>query len=300
MKNKLMNNQIKNLFTCPSCSFEFKIKENKLICTDCGNEYEIDDNLIDFGVKQQRFVNNWGGTADEDEAMEWITNLIEEGYLIEEDLQWLQKNVNEDAIESSWKQALEEIRGEYYNPDNDVIVDLASGMGSVFNNGMDFKKLEGKTVILTDLSRKILEDVRDRLKEKTQNINMIYAVCDVGNLPLKDNSVDFISSVGVFANAFSGKDILGELKRILKPSKRFKLFEFLNIEGSRSQKLKEKIANEDILSTVERFKIGFEEIDLKKFEIDKLYEGVAHMEGDLLPLKDEKGVWALIRAVNCQ
>lgn len=292
--------KITELFVCPECGTNLKNKVDYFICENCEKKIHFQDSILDFGVDEQKYSNNWSNTTSEEEAMKWINGLIEQGYLNENDIKVMQKNINHEDILNHWDRAVDLIRKEYYHLDNKIIVDLASGMASVLNGKLgeeiDFKKLEGKTIILTDLSKTVLEKVQKRLNEKIDNFNLIYAVCDVSNIPMKENSVDFISSVGVFSNSEEAFKILDNCKRILKNNSKLNIFEFLFEDESRTQKLKVHNGGDIEFTTPERFEKVLDNFDFNNFSFSKMYEGKARLRGDMFPLKDEKTILTFIEA----
>ncbi|HMA69758.1 MAG TPA: methyltransferase domain-containing protein [Candidatus Mcinerneyibacterium sp.] len=291
---------ITELFTCTECGSNLKNEEDYFLCENCDKKIPFQDSILDFGVDEQKYSNNWSNTTSEEEAMKWINSLIEQGYLNEDDIKVMQKSINHEDILKNWDRAVDLIRKEYYNSDNEIIVDLASGMASVLNEKLgekiDFKKLEGKTIILTDLSKTVLKKVRKRLKNKIDNLNLIYAVCDVSNIPMKENSVDFISSAGVFSNSEEGLKILDNCKRILNNNSKLNIFEFLSEDESRTQKLKIHNGGDIEFTTPERFEKVLDNSNFNNISVSKMYEGKARLRGDMFPLKDEKTVLTFIEA----
>ncbi|MDA3884540.1 MAG: methyltransferase domain-containing protein, partial [Candidatus Delongbacteria bacterium] len=228
---------IENIFCCPECKSDLKFKNNSaLVCLNCNKEYEYDDNLIDFGVEEQKFVNNWSGANTQEEIIEHFKNMVKDGYFKNEDIANIQTEIDIDIITQQNNKAIGSIRKNYYSSENTMIVDLATGYGSIFSSkigeGMNFDELKGKTIILTDLSKFVLQKVRERLKDQTKEINMIYAVCNISNLPFKDNSIDYISSVACFINSNCGAELLKEIKRVLNNKKRLGILEFLYEDNS--------------------------------------------------------------------
>jgi len=101
-----------------------------------------------------------------------------------------------------------------------VIVDIACGTGS----GIKYilKRINWAcTVILTDLSFRILSWNRKYFTEEIQNpyVDYVFLACDCANIPIKDNSVDMVFSNGGL-ESMQEKTAAGfkEMNRILKLS----------------------------------------------------------------------------------
>jgi hypothetical protein len=194
----MSSNIIENIFCCPECKSELKSKEDTgFVCSNCDKEYEYDDNLIDFGVEEQKFANNWSGATTQEELMIHFKKMVKEGYFRDEDIDNVFEEKDIEMIDQQSVIAIESIRKNYYSSENSITVDLATGYGSIFNSkigqGMDFDKLKGKTIILTDLSKFVLQKVRERLKDKIKNINIIYAVCDIGKYWVIKKDSEFLN-----------------------------------------------------------------------------------------------------------
>lgn len=296
---------IASIFKCPECGSDIKFKNSSgIVCSGCKKVYEYDDGLIDFGVEEQKTANNWSGSTSEEDLQKYFKSLVKEGYFIEEDIPNIYVGIEEDEIKKHDNIAYGTIRSDYYLPQNIKIVDLATGWASIFDSdigtGMNYKKLKGKTIILTDLSRYVLQKVRETLKVKSEanGFNVIYAVCDIRNLPIKDNTVDYISSIACFGNSDSNNGVLDEMKRVLDINRKFSIYEFLYEENSRSQKYLLKDGGQREFTTPEGFKnelikAGFDEIN-----INVLDSGYAKNNCDILPLKGEKHFLTLISAVK--
>lgn len=299
----MRTNIIENIFCCPECKSDLKIKNSTAIeCSKCKKEYDYDNNLIDFGVEEEKITNNWSGSTSEEELNLHLKQMAEDGYFKDEDIANIFTDITPELILQHDDMAIGSIRKNYYLSENKIIVDLATGYGTIFDpeigQGMDFEKLKGKAIILTDLSKFVLKQVRDMLKEKTKNINMIYAVCDIEKLPFKNSTIDYISSVSCLTNSSCSIELLTEVKRVLGDKKRLEVFEILCEDNSRSQNYLLKVGSIIEYTTTDRLKHVLKESNFSEIDINILYSGNARMANNILPLKGEKNIVTLINAVN--
>jgi len=287
--------KIKDLFCCPICKGILTIKQNSLLCNTCGEIGHFDNNLIDFKASEQKFENNWSKDTPQEETEQWVNDLLSGSFLTEADLANIATDLNTKPVKEAFELGRSKIQSVFYLDRNQVIVDLASGMASLFNEKLDYQHLAGKTIILTDLSKAILSKVRDRLAKEASSCSFFFVVCNAAALPIRDSSVDFISSNSVFGNAEDGKKIISEVYRALKPNSQMLVLEQLSEENSRTIRLRDKLKSGDLASK-ERMQ---QELILAKFnniEINNLYQGKAHLAGDLIPLKDDLTMIAVISA----
>lgn len=285
-----------SILCCPKCKNEIKIiNQHELQCAGCGDKFEYENNLIDFNVREQEHFNNWSGSTEAESTEKWFDQLISDKYLTREDCENIGCNLNVDQLMKAIGTGLQMIRNEYYNPYNKTIIDVCCGTGSLFNGDMDYSKLSGKTIILTDLSRTAQVKNQERLNKIAPDCDFVYCVCDVKNLPVKDDSADLISTFAGFGNAENGKSVLYEVKRVLKRAGKFTAVELLYGENSRTIRLSEKMKTSD-LATIDRITRHFTNADFTGINIKTIFRGLARMAGDFFPLKGEESTVAHISA----
>jgi len=240
--------KIKDLFCCPICKGILTIKQNSLLCNTCGEIGHFDNNLIDFKASEQKFENNWSKDTPQEETEQWVNDLLSGSFLTEADLANIATDLNTKPVKEAFELGRSKIQSVFYLDRNQVIVDLASGMASLFNEKLDYQHLASKTIILTDLSQAILSKVRDRLAKEASSCSFFFVVCNAATLPIKDSSVDFMSSNSIFGNAENGKKIIREAYRSLKQNSQFMVIEQLSEENSRTIRLSDKLKSVDLPS----------------------------------------------------
>lgn len=294
-----MDRLIQSLFHCPRCRGELLSDgQGSFACRGCGSAYALRNGVLDFGAREQAVANNWSGESRE-EAAQWVRQMLDAGFLTEDDLEWMRRDVDRPELLKSWEKAVEAIRDVYRSPRTETIVDLASGLGSVFSRklggGLDLGSLGRKTIVLADLSRTALEGLRERLEPDRGETSLIYAACDVATLPLKDGAADAVSGVALLANAERGEAILGQIARALRSDGRFALYDTFFEEGSRSQRIKVRMNGDLELTTLERMEAAAGKAGLAVAEKTELYRGRGRMAGDLLPLSGEEQRCVLLK-----
>ena len=100
-----------------------------------------------------------------------------------------------------------------------TILEVASGPGGGFMPWTVL--LNGNTRILAfDRSRMILEDWKELLDRSGVGDRVTFAVFDARSMPLRDGSIDTISSLLGIGNVEGWADVIAEIARVLKPGGR--------------------------------------------------------------------------------
>ncbi len=110
-----------------------------------------------------------------------------------------------------------------YSSINDKDI-LEIGCGYGFHTEMILKNSKPKNYTAVDITTEAIEATKKRLKLKNiifQNVNLINA--DAENLPLKDESLDFIWSWGVIHHSLNTEKIINEIFRTLKKNGKFRI-----------------------------------------------------------------------------
>lgn len=175
---------ILSLLRCPKCgeSLNLNKSENRLECI-MNHRYSIIDNVIDFGYREQD-GNCWSYCYKTYEEYE----------------KW---NKNYDPITSRPKsrKCLETLVHKFIDKKPSIFVDAGTGEGMGIR--LLLKVINWPcTVILTDLSHRILRYNKRLLEEMSSNpyVTMVYLACDLRNVPFIDESVDVVWSFAGFGN----------------------------------------------------------------------------------------------------
>ena len=130
------------------------------------------------------------------------------------------------GIDRSWRRkAVEKISGKYTNP---RIIDVATGTGDL---AIEAVKLCPSKIIGIDISEKMLELGRQKIKSGNLENVIEFVKCDSENICYEDNTFDSaIVAFGVrnFQDPLKG---LSEMRRVIRPGGMVVVLEFSKPEG---------------------------------------------------------------------
>ncbi len=186
-----------NYICCPVCKSDLLITENILSCQKCCKEYLVDDGIIKFDSSLSSDLllsaEKWNKLYDH--------QLMNGGYIKEFD------NYNKTYSDSTIGQILDvKSNRESY---------LEIGCGPFFNGvrlGKEFSVIIGIDICLSSLV------VAKRIFLENNIKNYILIQGDILNMPIKENTIDFIYGGGVIEHFKNTMQCVKELYRCLKNS----------------------------------------------------------------------------------
>lgn len=214
--------RISEMMICPKCGESLKMhrdSSSKDVWFKCSNDhrFNVDEGVVYFGTR-------------EIPGELWSLSLRNyEHYLKEQTHPGLEvyKRGEVYSEELKWRE-IEKQRPR-------IILDVACGTGSGIKYILE-RINWNCVVILCDLSHRILKWNRKYFSENLNNpyVDMVYFACDCSNMPLKDGSVDCVTSRGGF-ESMQHKMMEGfkDSSRILKESGRA-IYGFSTIESPQS------------------------------------------------------------------
>lgn len=116
---------------------------------------------------------------------------------------------------------LREMMGLWGNHQDEIVLDYGCGPGSDLIGFLLYSN--ARRVIGIDISKKALDYASRRIALHNipqSKVTLIQTSDSAKTIPLPDNSVDYIYSLGVLHHASNPDDIMAEFYRILKPSKK--------------------------------------------------------------------------------
>lgn len=197
--------EIIHIFRCPKCGKGleyFKIDEEEyLTCSD--HKYSVIEGVTDFGTFEHH-GNNWSN---------WIRSYDDyKGKVFS-----MMNNLKGEMVElySKYGKTIEKQIEDIIKQKPSIILDVGTGTASSILELI--KHIDWDcTIILSDISHRILKYDKRYIEEQGQNpnVNLVYIACDARNLPIKDNCLDLVTSFGGFEN------IMGDMLKAIKEAYR--------------------------------------------------------------------------------
>ena len=143
--------------------------------------------------------------------------------------------------------------------EGDTILDIGAGIGLFTLPALSKVGTNGR-VIATDISKEMLEELKRRLPEESNNAELIH--CDAIKIPLPDKSVDKIILSFVFHEFDDRAEYLTEISRLIKDKGTMIILEWDMVESPSGPPLEERIKQEELLEITKPY--GFYSDLLKK------------------------------------
>lgn len=175
---------------CPLCQGDLDFQEEILFCSKCHQFFKVENNLFNF--LPDKFLD-----PDDSQVASWKRTEIERF----EDLE----SYKELMRRPYFRYLKNKIRGHLLGLKlkEKSILEVGAGI-SIFASLFDNSNL----VILTDINGKLLSQ---------NQVGRFLVVADAENLPFKDNSFDFVYTIGLLHHLPNQLQGLKELERIIKP-----------------------------------------------------------------------------------
>jgi len=287
--------QLDGLLCCPRCRRELELQtlEDCSIDCDCGQTYPLESRLLNFHVQEQQLANNWSRsfTETEEEKKARIDNWLATGLLTIEDLEQINQAINPEPLQAALAAGVASLHGHMADGACRVVLDLCTGMGSLFGEKIASVPQDGKLVVLTDLSTTALRQVLDRLQGLGVAGSVLGLACDVCQLPVRASAVDLITGIAAAGNLDDGRSAMAEALRTLSPGGRLRLCELLYAPDSRTVRWSDYRKPDSLVAT-NRLQSTLDDIGFHNPCLEELFYGVAHLEGDFNPLRgDATGVY---------
>ena len=185
----MINKDLFQFVCCPKCKGDLKHKDTFFICEECGNKYEIQNDipiLVDLDnlpIHLQRQIKYFEGE-----------NKYNTEYKLDE-----------------WKKSyLDRFKDNFNEISSKLIIDCGTGSGYM---AIHLAKL-GANIIACDLTLNILI----RLKEMASSLKLIDKIicicCNAEELPIKSKTVDYFVSNAVLEHLPKEKEAIKEINRV--------------------------------------------------------------------------------------
>ncbi len=281
---------------CPVCHRALPFppgREQEVRCS-CGVSYCVVEEVLDFYAQEQTIVNAWSQTTPTPSTTKQIRSWLNSGLITTADLEYINTDVNSERLKVAYQQGIRMLHQAMLSEPG-VVLDLCTGMGSLFRDIEFAAHPAAQLTIMTDLSRTVLAAVRSRLAGAVPTDRYAYIACDVRRLPLADKSVNLVVTIAGYQNADSATELLEETLRVLIPGSRLNALCSFVDEDSRSMRLSDQLGFGDLI-TRNRMNTTLTQVGFKEIAVNVLFHDVAHGRGDLVPLRGEALEIALVTA----
>ncbi|MHB1154923.1 MAG: class I SAM-dependent methyltransferase [Eubacteriales bacterium] len=218
---------IKKILICPECRCELS---DALVCNGCGNIYSYKYGVFDIISEKLSDLSklariNWKNcdkafaNKTTAENIEFTANFDFNSY----------KNKETKEAEHKLITCMEGLIEDF----SGVVCDLATGMGGMLQKLIDSPN-KNFNIICTDIDKAVLTWTR-KIK-KTDDNRIFYMASDGRYMSIKDQTIDYITSVAAFGNIPESEQVAKELYRILKPGGQLIICGKLVERGSKSYK----------------------------------------------------------------
>lgn len=183
-----MINELDKLF-CPYCHKDLDFQETNLFCAKCQKKFEIKNNLVNFFPDKFLEFTNSRAASWKRLELEQFNDLSSYQELMSRPyIQYLKSKIIQHFLALDLKDR--------------EILEVASGQ-SIFAALFD----QSNIIILVDINKKLLNE---------NKVGKLLVVADAENLPFKNNSFDFIYTVGLIHHLPNQLKGLKEIKRVVK------------------------------------------------------------------------------------
>lgn len=130
----------------------------------------------------------------------------------------------------------------------DIVADLGAGSG-YFTMPLSNKV---KSVYAIDIQQEMLDYLKQKIKEnKILNIDLLLSK-DPNQIPLPDQSIDFLLTVNTLHEFPDKEKMIKEIKRILKPKGKTGIIDFKKIESTLGPPLAIRVSQKDAIKLFEK------------------------------------------------
>ncbi len=274
-----MSDKIIDLLRCPNCGGGLS---RGLECEDCDETYSRTEKGI------YELVLEDSGEDIERLDRDLVELIKDEG--LEELQKREQKKRTQEMMQARQKWGAEMF--EHFKEIDGKVLEIASGPGGTTNRLIK----EDVTPIITDLNLDILQIKNDKVLQGNLNDDYYMAASDAKKIPIKDNTLDYLVSVGGLANIPKPSQVISEMYRVLKEGGKIIASPMFVEEGSESAEkareadLENGVIRESLEDTLSDF--GFKEYDIR---VVSSAEGVED-ELNLLQTEGETQYYSIVTA----
>ncbi|MEM3579800.1 MAG: class I SAM-dependent methyltransferase [Candidatus Bathyarchaeia archaeon] len=288
-----MHNKLLKVLVCPIC-------KTPLTFNGETSEYRLVNGILECGKGHMYQVKEEIGLIKDAKLsageFEWKVDVIDERRYDEIQRQYA------SYLREDQKAALEKLKEKLahyviasFKESNDMILDIASGMGT-FILQLARNSPEKMLIIGTDIDEKPLRGTMNKAKKAGFYSKLSLVVTDAKHLAFKNESFQTISSFFGFDNIPETVLALKECFRVLKPGGKTVFTSIWLNEGSKSIEVAEKYGVAQIANE-KRLKKVLEKTGFTLECIEEVYSGVwPYHPMDLLPIEGDEYSDVIVQA----
>ena len=188
---KMINTSLLQYLCCPKCKSDLIEQDNFLICEECGEKYEIQNDtpiLVDLNNLPQH---------------------------LQRQIKYFEREVNnfpEYKLEEWQKSYIRRLEENFQFRDNEILVDVGTGSGYI---AAEMAK-RGLKVIACDLTLKELIKLKDIIEREHLENNLFLVCCSAEDLPFRNKIADYLISNAVLEHLPREKEAISEINRVCK------------------------------------------------------------------------------------
>jgi ubiquinone/menaquinone biosynthesis C-methylase UbiE len=214
--NKLLESKINKFgVVCPICKNSLTLSENSATCDHCNRRYPIINGILDLRVPPceidqtvKSMIQSYKSSTFSELISIALDAYILTNRMLEDTLAYYEQQIERNRRMTNM--FIESFENTYHLLKRKKALDLGCGSGAgVHTLSKYFNKVIG-----IDSSIKQLILARKTLEENT-NENFILVCASADNLPLKDETIDYIQAINVIEHLLNIDPAIKDLSRVL-------------------------------------------------------------------------------------
>ncbi len=223
--------KVESILQCPSCEPSLKIRNQGFFCDKCDRQYSKRAGLYDFLLSgEDQWARVGKGFMNGQEEMErrlletpleelspsdrliravalWFKGDFEEYEKIaKESLKGVYTDEYNDAMKKSFDNTVDLVRQE-----EGIVLDLATGMGGLLQKLLSSTE---RDFISVDISPTSSLSLLQYLRFRNWDNRVVQLIADAAHLPLRDKSIDVITTAVGFQNMQDAEPVFKEIRRV--------------------------------------------------------------------------------------
>lgn len=206
-------------YVCPGCHAQLELATGHFVCTRCGNNFRIFEDIPDFRLFPDPYIT----FADEYIKAERLSAYARDHHLAELIAYYWQltpeahpsvvaKHVNATTTSSRWQMVWRQLSRRVAVAASMDVLEIGCGTGGL----LPFLSRQARQVVGIDIALRWLVVARQRLREHNTRNAFLACACSE-HLPLPSGSFDVVVAIDVLDHVCDPVQTLREVGRVLKP-----------------------------------------------------------------------------------